>query len=107
MLRANGFPVPGQLGRDFWTFFAGQAVSAFGTAFTTFALPLLVYRLTGSPVDLAATSAATFLPVVLFGLIIGAWTDRGDRKRLMILSDLGRAVVVASLPVMSSIGLLS
>jgi MFS family permease len=107
MLRVNGLPVPGQLGRDFWIFFAGQAVSAFGTAFTTFALPLLVYRLTGSPVDLAATSAATFLPVVLFGLIIGAWTDRGDRKRLMILSDLGRAVVVASLPVMSSIGLLS
>jgi len=70
---------PSRLGRDYWIFFAGQTTSAFGTAFTRFALPLLVFRLTGSPIDLAITSAVTFLPVVMFGLVIGAWTDRADR----------------------------
>jgi MFS family permease len=94
---------PPRLGRDFWVFYAGQTASAFGTAFTRFALPLLVFRLTGSPFDLAISTAVTFLPVVLFGLVIGAWADRADRKRLMVLADLGRALVVASVPLLAAL----
>jgi MFS family permease len=83
---------------DFWKFFTGQTVSNFGTSITAFALPLLVFKLTGSAINLALASAATFLPYLLFGLVIGAWTDRVDRKRLMIACDLGRALVIASIP---------
>ncbi len=89
------------LGRDFWLFFTGQTLSGFGTAFTRFALPLLVFHLTGSSVDLALTVAATFLPVVLFGLPIGVWVDHIDRKRLMIATDIGRAVVIMGLPLLA------
>lgn len=66
------------LSRDFWTFWGGQAISNLGSSFTTLALPLLVYKLTGSAVNLALSSAAAFLPYLLFGLIIGAWVDRTD-----------------------------
>ena len=83
---------------DFWKFFTGQTISNFGTSITAFALPLLVFKLTGSAINLALASAATFLPYLLFGLVIGAWTDRVDRKRLMIACDLGRALVIASIP---------
>ncbi len=83
---------------DFWKFFAGQGLSAFGSSFTGFAIPLLVYQLTGSATNLAISSAATFLPYLLFGLIGGAWADRSNRKRLMIRTDLLRAAVIASIP---------
>ena len=40
------------------------------------------------------------LPYLLFGLFIGAWADRVDRKRLMIVVDLGRAAALASIPLL-------
>ena len=86
---------------DFRKFFTGQTISNFGTSITAFALPLLVFKLTGSAINLALASAATFLPYLLFGLVIGAWTDRTDPKRLMIACDRGRALVLASNPVAS------
>ena len=92
---------------DFWKFWTGQTVSQLGSSFTAFALPLLVYELTGSAVNLAVATAAYFLPYLLFGLVIGAWVDRVDRKRMMIAVDLGRAAVIATIPVLSFAGALS
>ncbi|HEU0303077.1 MAG TPA: MFS transporter [Gaiellaceae bacterium] len=86
---------------DFWKFFTGQTLSNLGSSFTGFALPLLVYTLTGSAVNLAIATAAYFVPYLLFGLLIGAWVDRVDRKRMMILADLGRGALIASIPVLS------
>jgi MFS family permease len=63
--------------------------------------------LTGSALNLAITTAATFLPYLLFGLVIGAWVDRVDRKRLMIATDIARAVVIASIPLLASMDRLS
>ena len=91
-----------RLSGDFWKFWTGQTVSNLGSSFTLFALPLLVYKLTGSAVNLALTTAATFLPQLLFGLVIGAWVDRVDRKRLMIAVDVARAAVIASIPVLAA-----
>ena len=86
---------------DFWKYWLGQTISQLGSSFTGFALPLLVYQLTGSAVNLAVTTAAYFLPYLLFGLVIGAWVDRVDRKRMMISVDLGRALVIATIPVLA------
>jgi Transmembrane secretion effector len=94
------------LGRDFWFYFSGQAVSQLGGSFTTFALPLLVFKLTGSATSLALTTAAEFVPYLLFGLLLGAVVDRLDRKRLMLASDLAQALVIAVLPVLAIGGLL-
>jgi MFS family permease len=93
--------------RDFWTFWIGQTISNLGSSFTAFAVPLLVFRLTGSALNLAIASAIALLPILLFGVLIGAWVDRVNRKRLMIGADLGRALVIASIPLLSSVHLLS
>jgi len=92
---------------DFWKYWTGQTISNLGSSITVFALPLLVYKLTGSALDLGIATAATFLPYLLFGLILGAWTDRVDRKSMMIGTDIARALVVASIPLLAAFGLLS
>jgi MFS family permease len=89
------------LGADFWRFFAGQTVSNLGSSVTLFALPLLVYRLTGSALNLGIATAASYVPYLLFGLVIGAWVDRVDRKRLMIVVDLLRAATLATIPLLA------
>jgi MFS family permease len=93
--------------RDFWTFWTGQTISQFGSSITLFVLPLLVFRLTGSAFDLGIAMAVGTAPYLLFGLVIGAWTDRVDRKRLMIVTDTLRGIVVASIPVAAGAGVLS
>lgn len=87
--------------RDFWLFFAGQTISNLGTSFTAFALPLLIYKLTGSAMNLALTTVFSMLPYLLFGLVIGAWVDRVDRKRLMISIELINALLIASIPLLA------
>jgi MFS family permease len=96
-----------RLSADFWKFWTGQTISNLGSSFTMFALPLLVFKLTGSALNLAATTAAYFIPYLLFGLLIGAWVDRVDRKRMMIAVDIGRCLVLGSIPVFSYAGILS
>ncbi len=100
-----GSPEPARgLHLDFWKFWTGETISNLGTSFTGFALPLLVYKLTGSSLNLGITTASEMLPYLLFGLVIGAWVDRLDRKRLMIVTDLLMALAVASIPAMYLIG---
>ena len=81
-------------------------MSELGTAFTLFALPLLVFKLTGSALNLAIATAASFLPYLLFGLVIGAWVDRFDRRRVLVTADLARGALIATIPVLSGLGLL-
>ena len=92
---------------DFWKFWVGETISSLGSSFTQFALPLLVFKLTGSALNLGIAFAVSFLPYLFFGLVIGAWVDRLDRKRVMILADLGQAVVISSIPVLFLLGVLN
>ena len=92
---------------DFWKFWTGETISSFGSSITQFALPLLVFKLTGSAVSLGIAFAMFGLPHLFFGLLIGAWSDRLDRKRLMIVVDVVSAAVVASVPLASAAGVLS
>ena len=96
-----------KLSLDFWKFWTGQTISNLGSSFTQWAVPLLVYKLTHSAVSLGAATAATFLPYLLFGLLLGAWMDRVDRKKAMIALDLLNAAVIFSIPLVASFGHLS
>ncbi len=98
---------PRALNADFWKFWAGQTVSNLGTSVTTFALPLLVYQLTGSALNLGLTFGLALLPNLLFGLLVGAWVDRVDRKRLMITVDLLQALLILSVPLLAIAGSLA
>lgn len=92
---------------DFWKYWAGQTISNLGSSVTLFALPLLIYKLTGSALNLGIATAAEFVPYLLFGLLLGAWVDRVDRKRMMIFTDIARALIIASIPVFALFGVLS
>lgn len=95
-----------RFGRDFRLYFTSQVVSQLGASFTQFALPLLVFKLTGSPTSLALTTAAAFGPYLLFGLVLGAVTDRVNRKRMMVTVELARAAIIVVLPLLSLAGAL-
>jgi MFS family permease len=89
---------------DFKKFWVGQTISNLGSSFTQWAVPLLVYQLTHSAVSLGVATAATFLPYLLFGLPIGAWMDRVDRKRAMIALDWLNGLVILSIPLVAQFG---
>ena len=76
---------------------AAQTVSRWGDTFNSVALVILVYRLTGSGLQVAATVAFEIAPVLLFGFVAGAVVDRRSRRQVMIAADLGRVVVAVLL----------
>src|SRR5450432_407104 len=77
------------LGDPVWRrFFAAHAVSVTGTALTTVVLPILLYQRTGSAGLTAALTALQTVPYLLFGLFAGAISDRHDRRRIMLTSDI-------------------
>ena len=100
-------PILGGFGVDFWRFLLGQTVSNVGSSFTIIVLPLLVYKLTGSALNMALIYAAEYVPYLLFGLVIGAWVDRVDRRRLMIFVDITQSLVIFTVPLLAALGLLS
>ena len=104
MIAQNTPAVPVRRAGDFWIFWTSQTISQIGSVLTMTALPLLVFKLSGSALDLGLVSAATWVPYPLFGLFIGAWVDRVNRKGLMIGLDLARAAVLAVLPTLALFG---
>ncbi len=72
----------------------GQVVSQLGDWFNSIALYTLVLKLTGSGEALGLLVAAQFLPATVTGFFSGPLLDRFSRKRLMLVSDLLRAVLV-------------
>lgn len=80
--------------RDFRLLWIGQSISNFGDSMTNLALLLLVNHLTGSTAALATMAIVLALPTLTFGLIAGVYVDRWDRKRVMVVSDVIRGVLV-------------
>lgn len=78
---------------------SGQVVSTLGSAASSIIYPLLILALTGSPAAAGLAAALGSLPYLIFSLPAGALIDRWDRKRVMILCDIGRALTVSTVPV--------
>ena len=94
------------LGWEFRKFLVGQTISNLGSAFTMFALPLIVFKLTGSALSLAFTAVVEYVPYILFGLVIGGWVDRFSPKGVMIFAEVAQAVVISSIPLLAVVGAL-
>ncbi len=95
--------------RPFRNLWLGQTISVFGDQITLLAIPIIAALTLGAtPEQMGFLTAAGLLPSLLFSLPAGAWLDRvHHRRRLMILADLGRAVVVGSIAVAFVAGALS
>jgi MFS family permease len=82
--------------RDFRLLFSGQAVSVLGDALFPVALAFAVLDgLEGSPAELGLVLAAQVVPMTFLVLVAGVWADRVPRRRLMLISDIGRGAVQA------------
>lgn len=90
--------------RDFKVLLTSQGISSLGDAVSFTALPLLVLALTGSGFAMGIVGAVQTLPDLVFGMVAGALADRSDRKRMMFLADLGRAVLTALIPISIALG---
>ena len=89
---------------NFRRLWIGTVISLLGDWFNTIALYTLVLRLTGSPFALGAVFIFKMLPWALASPIAGVLVDRFDRRRLMIISDLVRAVVVLGFLLIDDVG---
>jgi len=73
--------------RNFRIYFAAQAASVFGTWIQQVAMSWLVYRLTGSVELLGLTTFCALIPQLVLSPVAGAWSDRVDRVRALILVE--------------------
>lgn len=93
--------------RAFVTLWLGQSVSVFGTQVSQFALPWLVLDLSRSAASVGLLNAISFLPYLLFALPAGVIADRWNRKKIMIVCDAARGLLVLSVPIVSFFGSLT
>jgi MFS family permease len=97
--------------RRFAKLWTASTLSALGSGLATIAAPLYVAAHTKSPLIVAVTSAAAWLPWLMFAIPGGVLVDRTDRRRLMVMIDWSRVAVMgvlaaAMLAGVSSIALL-
>lgn len=92
-------------GRNFWPYFVGNLFSNCGTWFQVIAQALLVYRLTGSTFAVGVVNFAQFIGVVVLAPWAGSAADRFDRRRLLVVTQVGAVAVTAALALLNSQGL--
>jgi MFS family permease len=85
--------------RDFRRLFLGQLVSTFGSMITSVAVPYQVYQLTHSSFWVGLLGTFQLVPLLLFGLLGGAYADALDRRRLLIGAELALAAGSVALAV--------
>jgi MFS family permease len=91
---------------NFRRFYLGQAVSLLGDQISAIALPLTaVLALHATAGQMGLLTSAYLIPNLLLSLHVGVWIDRrSHRRRTMILSDVGRAALTASIPIAYLLG---
>ena len=82
----------------------GQIVSLLGTAMSNFGLTLWAYEVTGKATPLAMIGFFFVTPIVVLGPFVGVLVDRGNRKLMMMLSDLGAALATATVLILYATG---
>ena len=80
--------------RNFMALWIGQTISFIGDYFVMLAMPVAVNRLTGSAMMVGLSFMSTALPGLLLGPVAGVFIDRWDRRKVMIIADVTRGVLV-------------
>lgn len=96
----------GGLSRGYLSFLSGFFISRLGDAFYTFAIPWISYELTQSSIVMGSLFATGVLPIVLFGPFVGVAVDRFDKRKMMIGTDVARAILIALIPAFHLLGIL-
>jgi MFS family permease len=89
---------------NFLKLWTAETVSVFGSQVSALAIPFVAATLLKvSPFEFALLGTLEFLPFILFTLPAGAWVDRLRRRPIMITGDLGRAIALATIPIVFAI----
>jgi hypothetical protein len=92
--------------RDYRLLVIGAVVSLLGDGFFYVALAWQVYEISNMPTALSLVGVAWTLPMVVLLLIGGVFSDRFDRRRLMIGADLLRGAAIGTMAILSLGGVL-
>lgn len=87
--------------RDFALLWTGMSVSLLGDGIYLVAIAWQVYDLSNTPTALSIVGLAWTLPMVIFLLLGGVLSDRFDRRKVMIFSDVVRGVAIAAIGLLS------
>ena len=91
--------------RAFRRLWVAHVTSGAGTAITAVALPLIaVLMLDATPSQMGLLAAASSLPNLIFGFVAGVWVDRVRRRPLLVWADIGRALLLGSIPAAAWLG---
>jgi MFS family permease len=92
--------------RNFRRYFIGQSISMLGDQVSLIALPLTaVLALHATPGQIGALLTVALIPNLIFSLHAGVWVDRrGRRREVMIATDIGRGLVIATVPIAYAFG---
>ena len=95
--------------REFRNFWLAQSISLLGDQVAVLALPLVaVLVLDAGPGQMGLLGAAALFPHLLLSLPAGVWLDRvASRRRVMMAADLGRAALVATIPLAHALDVLT
>jgi MFS family permease len=92
---------------DFLRLWSGQTISVFGSMIGGTAMTFTaILVLHATPFQMALVTAMQIVPALLAGLFTGAWVDRLRRRPLLIGADIGRALVLATIPLAAMLGVL-
>ena len=86
--------------RNFSLLWTGQLVSTIGSALTSLAASIYIFRLTDSALSVGLMLMATAAPSLLVGLFAGVFVDRYNRKTIMITADILRAILILLVPIL-------
>jgi MFS family permease len=96
---ASSVPVSLWRHPNFLKLWAGSTVSLFGSQITFLALPFTaVLLLRATAAQMSVLVLAETLPTLLIGLFVGVWVDRLPRRPVLLLADLGRAMLFGAVP---------
>lgn len=87
--------------KDFALLWLGMSISLFGDGIYFVAIAWQVYELENTPAALSIVGLASTLPLVLFVLVGGVVSDRFDRRKVLIASDVVRGVAIAAIGILS------
>jgi MFS family permease len=92
---------------EFLKLWTAQTISVFGDNFTALALPLIAaITLNATPGQMGILTAVERVPFLVIGLLAGVWVDRIRRRPVLITGDLGRGLVLLSIPLAATLGVL-
>ena len=104
----NPFASPLWRNPSFVRVWTAASISIFGSLITRLALPFAAILVLGSgAIEIALLRGVELVAALVFGLVAGAWVDRLRRRPVLIWADLGRAVLLASIPLAFALGVLT